>query len=1513
MWVNRIQDGYPLSIIRANEHTRDGRQVYLGLVTHFESKNNLDQLSLLTFNKLTELTYHYKYPGGLPKFLAKFRDLIMDLKDTGRDLEPDMIKSMFLSKILDKEYKHLVDDYINNTSLSFEDCAQNLLDKYERLIADRPTNSTRNTNNAQSNSSGKAVTLSSDVLAQWRKDWRLPKHIWKQLTQGQKDHLINIRNKEKKPSGDTSSVPSSNYSNNDMGKLMKQLNNLVTILQASTNDPNQDQSSGSSAAPPSGSTSGPNVRDIMRARAGNKVTVIPSMSDTPGQPPPVTIDDVRGLNQLHLSQADTTSFSLAPVDSGADTCLLGRDFYIQDVYQDRCVDVEGFHENVQVQNIPIGSGLTVCELQSGESILLQVNEGVAIGDGKTLLSTNQMRHHGHLVHDVPHRYAGKQCLISADSQYTLPMEYSAGVCALKIRHPTPSELESLPILELTSPELWCPLDGESDPFDGSFDPEDPDLREMNNKSTKPKDPDWEHIRACLGWKPLDVVKKTYLNTTQYATSHVRMPMRDHFKSRFPALNVRRIDEPVATDTFFSSVKALDGETCAQLYCGKYSFHTKVYGMKTESQMPDTLGDYIREIGAPYALISDNAKSETSEAVKAYLRKYCIKDMQTEPMHPNQNPAERRIQEVKKLMTIMMDRTNSPSCLWYLCLAHGVDVLNHLSHETLDGKTPQGQQFGVTPDISALIQFPWYQPILYYDTNAKFPESREKFGHFVGIAHHVGDALTYKVLTEDMSVINRSVVRPVDSEQHPNLRAEPKGQPEEIKAFDTVSDSIPINQLRLPHIQPEDLIGFKFVSKIGEDAFSAQVKEKLEDERYLVSFGDGQREEVMSYNTIMEHVNDLNMADSDGMWTFEKILDHRKGKHKKFEVLVKWSTGEETWEPLSVIGDSDPVTCGRYAKDNNLLNTPQWKRFKRYSKDKKHIYRLHKQIKLQNAKRAQKFKFGIQIPRTYKEAMALDAANGNTLWGDAIAKEMSQIKEYDTFIDKGKGAAPPEGYKKITVHLVFDVKYDLRRKARLVAGGHLTDPTHDRAYSGIASIRSIRLCLFAGELNDLQQCALDVGNAYLEAFSREKIYIIAGPEFGELCGHLLVVNKALYGLRTSGFRWAEVMADCLRDLGWFQCKADPAIWMKDAGTHWEYICAWVDDLLILSKDPMAVVNALKSKFTLKGVGKPEYYLGADMAHRETPETVFVMGSTTYVKKILSEFERIMGYAPKKGITSPLEPSDHPELDNTELLSKDDQQKYWSLIGMLQWAVTLGRIDIAVAVSTMGRFRAEPRMGHLERLARIFGHLRNYKDLSIKFRVDMPDYSGYVPQEYDWEYVYHGVSEELPADAPEPKGKPVVTSSFADASLYHCKVTGRAITGVIHMLNKTPIDFYTKRQGTVETSTYGAEFVAGRICVEQIIALRYELRMMGIPIVGPSYMFGDNESVVISATIPESNLKKRHVALAYHRVREAVAAGIVQFYHIRSEDNPADVLTKFLPAAKWWPLLKPLLHWQAQDHD
>jgi hypothetical protein len=164
-------------------------------------------------------------------------------------------------------------------------------------------------------------------------------------------------------------------------------------------------------------------------------------------------------------------------------------------------------------------------------------------------------------------------------------------------------------------------------------------------------------------------------------------------------------------------------------------------------------------------------------------------------------------------------------------------------------------------------------------------------------------------------------------------------------------------------------------------------------------------------------------------------------------------------------------------------------------------------------------------------------------------------------------------------------------------------------------------------------------------------------------------------------------------------------------------------------------------------------------------------------------------------------------------------------------------------------------------------------------------------------------------PEPLGKAVLTTSYVDANLYHDFLMGRSVTGVLHLVNQTPVDWYCKRQATVETATYGSEFNAARTATEQIMDLCYTLRMLGVPVVH-SYMFGGNKSVVLHSTVPHSQLNKRHNALAYHRVREAIAADILRFFHIAGKKNPADILSKHCGHLEAWPHIKPLLFWHGE---
>ena len=229
---------------------------------------------------------------------------------------------------------------------------------------------------------------------------------------------------------------------------------------------------------------------------------------------------------------------------------------------------------------------------------------------------------------------------------------------------------------------------------------------------------------------------------------------------------------------------------------------------------------------------------------------------------------------------------------------------------------------------------------------------------------------------------------------------------------------------------------------------------------------------MTYNQIMNHIE---QSEEDAVvWRFKRIAGHEGPLTKNhpmwrgstYNVRVEWENGEITDEPLTTIAADDPVTCAIYAKDNNLLDAPGWKRFKPIAKRQKHMFRMANQAKLRSFRLAPKYKYGFEIPRDYKHAIELDDNHGTTRWVDATSLEMVQLDDYDCLHDQGKGVNIPKGYKKIRVHLIYDVKHDGRHKARLVADGHLTDIPVDSVYSSVVTLRGLRLLIFLAELNGL---------------------------------------------------------------------------------------------------------------------------------------------------------------------------------------------------------------------------------------------------------------------------------------------------------------------------------------------------------------------------------------------------------------------------------------------------------------
>jgi Reverse transcriptase (RNA-dependent DNA polymerase) len=828
---------------------------------------------------------------------------------------------------------------------------------------------------------------------------------------------------------------------------------------------------------------------------------------------------------------------------------------------------------------------------------------------------------------------------------------------------------------------------------------------------------------------------------------------------------------------------------------------------------------------------------------------------------------------------------------------------------------------------------------------------------------VGQAMTYWVLKSNGYVLARSTVRPLTEEERkspdehkaqelfntelkekigdfdPNLihatnevyedtnwtsQTDPEHKTDEYVTIpSTEHDELP---------GPELLINAEVVLPRGDRMEIAKILKRKRNEDglfigrkgtspatdsriFTVVFKDGEEKDI-SYNILAEHL--YSQIDSEGRQyrLFKEIINHRKNKRaldkadgsrldkrsgriqkKKttagWDLEVEWKDGTTCWIPLKEIKETNPVEVAQYVIDNRIDEEPAFDWWVKYT-----LKKLHRLIsKTQRHTVRHGYKFGIRIPRTVDEALLLDAANNDTLWFDAIQKEMSNVRVAFNVLEPD--AKPPVGHRKITCHMIFDIKMDFSRKARLVAGGHLTDPPSSITYSSVVSRESVRIAFLIAALNDLDIYAADIGNAYLNAQTEEKVYTVTGKEFGHEAGRLATIVRALYGLKSSGAAWHNHFAQSLNDLNFLSCRSDPDVWRRaaskpDGTTYYEYILVYVDDCLIVSLDPQTILNTLQDeyKYRLKDVGPPKRFLGADIGQRKIGGVDrWFISAETYLKKSFIAIEALF----RGHIDTPAPTNFHPEVDDSNFLNDDNITLYQSYIGILRWAIELGRMDIAHFGATMAKFAQAPREGHLNAVVRCFAYLKKRIESRLVIDPIPNDYSCMDWSSKDWHNFYPDATHEtIPHDMPIPLGQPVQISLFCDAAHATDLVTRRSTTGFVFFLNGTPIQWYSKRQNTIESSTFGSEFVALKIATEANDALRYKLRMFGVPIDGPTNGFCDNGSVVTNVMNPESTLSKKHNAVAYHKVRECVAMKALQILHEPGKENCSDVFTKFLPA-------------------
>ena len=840
----------------------------------------------------------------------------------------------------------------------------------------------------------------------------------------------------------------------------------------------------------------------------------------------------------------------------------------------------------------------------------------------------------------------------------------------------------------------------------------------------------------------------------------------------------------------------------------------VYPLTKESQSIHALQDFGRDVGIPHTIKTDNARSEIGLKWTKWCRNFCTKSITTEPHHPWQNLAEQGIGDLGRMVRRCMAEFGAPLSRHSWCQKWCVDIRNHLASSKLNWRTPKEKLTGNTPDIS-VFRFHFWEPIWFYNPQIKTPRNRMQKGRFLGVAWNAGDELTYYIETEKSrdhergEVLIRSVI--ITRRKNIGTSQECVSESDNMNNIDLQFENQPLGNI------DTNSKSQKSGTNVNDDTTEMEGQDNTSDD------SDNDTSDEDSEDVNIDPRDIYNMFESnDGEIQIEKIISY-EWIDGVLTFKVQLETGTQFTIPFNIIKKDNPILVAKYIREHVI----EISRREFYGKWAHRILKQNKIVQRRTMGNNQHIvsrnqrndniinheKYGIQIPKTVQQAFQLDMENGNQLWNQAIKKEMEALHNAGVWEYHPPHFKHTSDYQFAPLRIIFDVKKDdLRRKARMVAGGHKVDATMWEAYASTVEGISIRLLMTIGLHNKLTMVTGDIGNDFIHAKTNEKIWAKAGPEFDERQGCILTIKKALYGLNTSGHQWSKCLGDKLRSMGFTTTRSDPDVWIIKSTNHfgYDYIAIHVDDLIIMAMKPLKYLEILKEDFTIRNIEEnPSRYLGNDYNPMDNKIKVSCM---SYINEILRKYQ--VDYGDLRSEKTPAMTNDHPESDQTPTLDENGIKHYQRIIGICQWLVTSGHYDINFAVASLSRFSVEPREGHLKRAIKILGYLKKFPtrgyivdpsppEVNIKYDKIVPDFGNQ----------YQDFSEEIDGSLPIPLFPELEINIFVDSDHGHDAVTGKSITGLISFVGKTPIYWCSKRQPAVQTSTFGAEFMALRKAVER----------------------------------------------------------------------------------------------------
>ena len=493
----------------------------------------------------------------------------------------------------------------------------------------------------------------------------------------------------------------------------------------------------------------------------------------------VTVDPSTGSmaasisRRFHPIRRNIGKNSTIVLDSGTEATVAGGGGWVVHSYVNKTGTFGGAMPSMQHCSLPIANLITAVETETGESILIGLG-GAAYDNSpeatEALLNTHDLRDNGVIVDDKAKVHGGEQRITVASKH--IPLTYAPSsdekcsgpegkILTFSCRQPTNFEQKNMEIFWLSPFTPGRTADPETNPPIRRKAKVVPDYKDILANEQKEgvdelidkavDEPQQKLVRwkDCLGNPPAEIVKKTLDATTRFCEAPVEMEnrenMRHHRKARILPLHPRRVKGRTDSDTFFSSVTSIRGFRCVQLFVCLLSDFLFVKCLRRESQSHSAYQDFIRDVGAPNSLLTDNSQTQTGKLWTQTSRNNATSQIHSVPHNQNQNTAERKVQDAKHRTAMTLQYSNAPLVFWCYCLYFVIDCLNFTAKKRLHWRTPMEVLHGETPDIS-MFRFKFWEPVWYYENPAKWPHSKKLPGRWIGIAWNHGDDFTYKIWT-----------------------------------------------------------------------------------------------------------------------------------------------------------------------------------------------------------------------------------------------------------------------------------------------------------------------------------------------------------------------------------------------------------------------------------------------------------------------------------------------------------------------------------------------------------------------------------------------------------------------------------------------------------------------------------------------------------------------------------------------------------------------------------------------